>query len=160
MLRPGCRNTPIRRLGILAVTFVFLTQAAYATTFACTPGFWKNHTEEWCDAYTPETLLTDVFDGVPSSLSGDSLLDAMKYGGGNTLDEKKQLLLHHAVATLLNVCHEDFGWGGIATTQDVIDITNEVLGYNVRSAVVDQAQAFDYVNNNQLACPLPLNDSE
>ena len=145
------------QVAAVAVCLILVTaNVAHATTYACTPGFWKNHTSEWV-GYSTNTLLTSVFTGVPSELSGDTLLDALQYGGGNTLVEKQQILLRAAVALLLNVSNPALGWSFVPlTAQNVIDLTNLVLAWTYLPAVVAQAASFDFMNNNQLGCPLPL----
>ena len=77
----------------------------------CSPGFWKGHTALW-EEYTTGQRLDSVFT-IPSALSavaGDSLLTALSYGGGNTTLDKAKILLHHAVAAILNAASEQLGY--------------------------------------------------
>jgi hypothetical protein len=70
----------------------------------CTPGFWKNHTEDWPPTgYSPAQTLESVFD-IPDSLGIDTmtLLEALETGGGGVT-----ALLRHAVAGLLSAAHPD-----------------------------------------------------
>ena len=70
----------------------------------CSPGFWKNHTEDWgATGYSPSQTLESVFD-VPDSLGLDNvtLLEALQTGGGGV-----NALLRQAVAGLLSASHPD-----------------------------------------------------
>ena len=83
-----------------------LTRSATATCTApsaegCTPGFWKNSTACWCDAYQPTDLLGSVFT-IPcgpvygtgaNCLGNKTLLQALSFQGGSTVKEKAQILL-------------------------------------------------------------------
>ena len=63
----------------------------------CTPGFWKNHPEEFPGGlYTPDALVSDFFD-VPVGYEDVTFAEALASGGGG-LDA----LLRQAVAALLN----------------------------------------------------------
>jgi hypothetical protein len=91
----------------------------------CTPGFWKNnagltHSVKkgkelnkqqdncWCGDYSSGELLTDVFEGIPSQFDGDTLIEALNYGGKGGQEYN---MLRHAVAALLNACSDDVGFG-------------------------------------------------
>ncbi|QDG51836.1 hypothetical protein FIV42_14115 [Persicimonas caeni] len=83
----------------------------------CTPGFWKNHEDEWCKEngeyhYAPDDELGEVFDFTGTSkqvesLADDTLADALAYGGGPGELGDAMNLLRHAVAALLNACKDD-----------------------------------------------------
>ena len=75
----------------------------------CSPGFWKNHPDCWCEDYDPSDRVDSVFT-VPSELSelaDDSLMKAAKYGGGGGVIGAARNLLRHAVSALLNACSDD-----------------------------------------------------
>jgi hypothetical protein len=90
----------------------------------CTPGFWKNNAglikenkkgkivrEDdncWCGDYSSDDLLTDVFEGIPSQFDGDTLIEALNYGGS---DGQEYNMLRHAVAALLNACSDNVEFG-------------------------------------------------
>lgn len=77
----------------------------------CTPGYWKNHTSNW-EEYNTSTTLGSVFTfpASLSSLADDTFLEALKYGGGDTVLQKAQILLRHAVAAFLNAAHDGVGY--------------------------------------------------
>jgi archaellum component FlaG (FlaF/FlaG flagellin family) len=102
----------------------------------CTPGFWKNHPDCWCDAYTPTMLASDVFTalGDPNyagysdskcDFDTDTLMDALKYGGGRGLEGSVRNLLRHATAALLNGCSGDVNYP--VSDALVIDLVNAAL---------------------------------
>jgi hypothetical protein len=93
----------------------------------CTPGFWKNHPDCWCDAYDPDDLVGDVFDipGDLSELADDTLMAALKYKGGSGVIGAARNLLRHGVSALLNACSDDVPFPmGVA---GVIDAVNTAL---------------------------------
>jgi hypothetical protein len=109
----------------------------------CTPGYWKNHTEDWT-GYTPGQTVSTVFSNA-GSLGSLTLLQALKNGGGDTLDDARRLLLHHAVAALLNSTHADVDYA--FTTAQVIDWTSEKLATTDRDAILSLKNLFDAENN-------------
>ena len=110
----------------------------------CTPGYWKNHPEDWV-GYTPGQTLGSVFSNVPASVAGTSLMDAMSFSGGPSLLDKKKLLLHHAVAALLNAAHPDVDYA--FTTTQVITWTSDMLLNTDKDAVLGLKNLFDSENN-------------
>ncbi len=109
----------------------------------CTPGYWKNHTEDWV-GYTPGQTIGSVFSNA-GSLGSITLLQALKNGGGDTLDDAKRLLLHHAVAALLNSTHPDVDYA--FTTAQVIAWTSDMLTSTDRDAILGLKNLFDRENN-------------
>jgi hypothetical protein len=75
----------------------------------CSPGYWKNHPEQWVNTgYSPSQTLNTLFT-FPSSLASignNTLMEALNFSGGPTLEDAARLLLHQAVAALLNGAHE------------------------------------------------------
>jgi hypothetical protein len=119
----------------------------------CTPGFWKQdqHFDSWT-TYSPSTTLGSVFT-IPSefsAVSGDTFLTALSYGGGSTELDAAKLLLHHAVAALLNAASADVEYP--LTTAQVISQTNTALASSDRDTMLAQKDAFDDANN--LGCSL------
>jgi len=84
----------------------------------CTPGFWKqpHHLQYWCDAFSPDDRIDDVF-GVDST-SNPTLLKALSTGGGGEI-----AFLRHAVAALLNSCHDEVTY--FYSTAEVIELVQE-----------------------------------
>jgi hypothetical protein len=114
----------------------------------CTPGFWKNHPACWCEAYTPDMLVSEVWtalqDPAYDSFDGDTLMDALKYGGGRGLEGSVRNMLRHATAALLNACNDNVDYpvgvdliielGDAALATEDIDVIQElhsvVAGFN------------------------------
>jgi hypothetical protein len=109
----------------------------------CTPGYWKNHTEDWV-GYDPDDLVSSVFANA-GSLGSMTLLEALKNGGGETLEDAKRLLIHHAVAALLNSTHPDVDYA--FTTAQVIAWTSDMLTSTDRDAILGLKDLFDTENN-------------
>jgi hypothetical protein len=75
----------------------------------CTPGFWKNlkkHGGEWTD-YSPDDDYVGGIFILPSEFSdlNVSLIDALKFGGGNGKIGMARNLIRAAVAGILNEAH-------------------------------------------------------
>jgi hypothetical protein len=109
----------------------------------CTPGYWKNHTEDWVD-FEPTDTVGSVFANA-GSLGSMTLLAALKNGGGSTLEDAKRLLIHHAVAALLNSTHPDVDYA--FTTAQVIAWTSDMLTSTDRDAILGLKDLFDTENN-------------
>ncbi|ERI51696.1 hypothetical protein N878_06140 [Pseudomonas sp. EGD-AK9] len=125
----------------------------------CTPGFWKNSLGSWAPTgYSPNQTVGSVFSlpaGVLNNqLSGNSLLQALNYGGGDNLVGAAQILLRAAVASILNAAHPDTDFP--RTAASVITDVNAALATKDRTTILALATALDIDNN--LGCDLP-NDS-
>lgn len=121
----------------------------------CTPGFWKNHTGAW-EEYTTSTTLEDVFN-LPfwlNHLGDDTLLEALSYSGGPTLEDKAKLLLRHAVAAVLNSAHEGLGYPlrRFSDPGMIVATVNSTLASGNAGAILDLKDVYDDANN--LGCPL------
>jgi hypothetical protein len=114
----------------------------------CTLGYWKNHTDRWCSAYTPSMLFGDVFVNAPSNLADLTLLEALNLGGGGIFNLARQ-----GVAALLNACSDevDFPAPYGSNPQSVIDAVNAAYLAG-GSAPVKLATQLDILNNT--GCPL------
>jgi hypothetical protein len=108
----------------------------------CTPGFWKNHPEEWPAQYDPTDRFSDVF-GV--TIAGDedlTLRQALNLGGGD-----ENALARAAVAALLNAASDEVNYE--FTVEEVIaKVQNAIESGNIE-AVKNQ---FDRENNR--GCPI------
>ncbi|MFH1756059.1 MAG: SdrD B-like domain-containing protein [Candidatus Latescibacterota bacterium] len=107
------------------------------TGSSCTPGYWKNHEEDW-----PATgyALTDEFDAVFGTdyfAPGVTLFQALWTGGGKLLR-----LGRHGTAALLNAAHPDVSYP--LTVAEVIQ------------AVRDQQTDMLADYNEDLPCNLPI----
>jgi hypothetical protein len=118
----------------------------------CTPGFWKNHPEAWpATGFTTSQLLSSVF--APAGLNGlgsKTLLQALDFGGGNTLTEKKQNLLRIGVAAVLSAAHPGVNFP--MTTAEVIAAINAALASNNKDTIEALKNDLDELLN--AGCPL------
>jgi hypothetical protein len=83
----------------------------------CTPGYWKNHTEDW-EGYTTGQTVGDVFSEAPDSVADLTLLEGLRNGGGD-----EEALTRHAIAALLGAASSDVDYP--FTEQEVIDFVND-----------------------------------
>jgi hypothetical protein len=134
----------------------------------CTPGFWKNCTEQWGNTgFTTSQLVSSVFTvpaciGTPD-LGSATLLQALSFKGGSTVNGGAQTLIRAAVAGLLNSVKVGYP----LTTAQVISQVNAALASCDRATILALASTIDGFNNlgckdkngNDLPChansPLP-----
>jgi hypothetical protein len=113
----------------------------------CTLGYWKNHTDRWCDSYRTCDRFGDVFTNAPGSLANLTLLQALNLGGGGIYNLARQ-----GVAALLNACNNDVDYAGYSDDpQAVIAAVNQAFATG-GSAPGHMASDLDTFNNS--GCPL------
>jgi hypothetical protein len=115
----------------------------------CTPGFWKvpQHHDSWvATGFTTGQTLESVFD-VPDSLGLDerTLLQALSFKGGSTIDGAAEILLRAAVAAVLNASHPDVNYE--FTLAEVIADVNAALASGDRATILALASELDAANN-------------
>jgi hypothetical protein len=119
----------------------------------CTPGFWKNHEDCWCDRFAPTDLLGDVF-VVPSpeldDYADDTLREGIRYGGGSGLEGAVRNLFRSAVAAILNGCSPDVPYPMSADA--VINAVNAALATLDRGEILALHTELDILNN--LGCSI------
>jgi hypothetical protein len=123
-------------------------------TQGCTPGFWKQefHFGLWV-GYAPTQTVGSVFTGVlSSSLSNETLLDALQGGGGSGLSGAERILLRAAVAALLNSTNGSVSYP--FTTTVIVNSVNAALATGDRDAILALATILDNANNGVGGCPL------
>ncbi len=124
-------------------------------TEGCTPGYWKNHTENWQE-YRPTARLGRLFT-LPPELAKNSdvtMLQALQGGGGPGLDGAAKILFRAAAAAYLNAAHEGVGYP-YRRFKEPFDISaqvNAALASLDRDTMLDLATTLDNANN--LGCPL------
>jgi hypothetical protein len=119
----------------------------------CTPGYWKNHEEDWV-GFSPGQPLGSVFTipllpdkkGDPVDLSGDSLMAALNYGGGPGVSDAAKISLRAAVAALLNASHPGIAYA-IPFPGGVVGAVNGALATGDRDIILDLASELDDYNN-------------
>lgn len=146
--------------GLLSASGVSLAAPAQANRIGnegCTPGYWKNHQNNW-EEYAPSTVVGNVFhfSDAPAPVAayaGKTFVQALRLKGGPGLDGATQTLLRAAVAATLNAAHEGLGYplrrfvdGGI------VDQVNAALASGDRQEMLELAAYLDQLNN--LGCPL------
>ena len=83
-------------------------------------------------------------------LGSDTLLTALSYQGGSTLEEAAQILLRHAVAALLNSAHPDVDFE--FTTAEVITMVDDALASGSRTTILEVKD--DLAAANESGCDL------
>ncbi len=133
--------------------------------FGRTPGYWKNHPQDWISGYLPTQFVQGVFT-IPSSLlsvgildldgnkSKDTLLTALGYQGGSKLSGAAQILLRAAVAALLNEAYYGADYPSASTPAELIANVNATLATLDRVQYLALATTLDKWNNG-VEGPLP-----
>ncbi|NND72644.1 MAG: hypothetical protein HKN43_13790 [Rhodothermales bacterium] len=114
----------------------------------CTPGAWKNRLKKigaWdLTGYATGDLVNDVFNA-PVVFDGVTLLEALSLQGGDSFDEKVEILLRAATAALLNAGHPGVDYN--LTPAQVITQVNDAIATGNNTAVTDLATQLDDWNN-------------
>jgi hypothetical protein len=146
--------------GIIVPT-AFVASSVSATNIGeegCTPGYWKNHTENWFEEAgvlipATKTLAGAGFD--PTSVQGiDTLLNALSYPGGPGAAGAERILLRAAAAAWLNAAHEGVGYPYRRNTDpfNIVQSVNAAIASGDRATMINLAGVLDRANN--LGCPL------
>jgi hypothetical protein len=127
---------------------VTTTVVVEACAEGCTLGYWKNHIDRWCSAYSPTMTYGSVFANAPANIANLTLLQALNLGGGGVKNLARQ-----SVAALLNACSDEVTYPlpYADNPQSVIDAVNAAFlaGGNAPGQL---ATALDNLNNT--GCPL------
>jgi hypothetical protein len=163
----------IARAGRLAVAaglsaaLLGLTGTAGATNIGeegCTPGYWKNHTEDWEESpgvpsASPSTLFSGIFNaGTSGALSGLTFEQALQGGGGPGVAGAELILARAATAAYLNAAHEGVGYPwrrnapGLGDRGPLVATVRAALLSGDRATILALAQRLD--DDNNLGCPL------
>lgn len=136
---------------IKQLSLAFTTQVLCADVQAqgCSQGYWKNHTESWM-GYSPNEHVGALFSSAPAELSNNTLLEALSFQGGSTLEGAAQILLRQAVAAALNDSHYLVTYP--RTLAEITLDVNDALDSASRSNILGLAAALD--GDNNLDCPL------
>ena len=145
----------------LAFTTAPAANAVNVGTEGCTPGYWKNHTENWQE-YKPTSKVRNMFmqNGVSvfdaplapeiAAYADTTAVQALKLKGGPGLDGATQILLRAAVAAYLNAAHEGLGYP--LRRKQMYGMIKTALESGDRDAMLALAAELDALNN--LGCPL------
>jgi hypothetical protein len=128
--------------------------------YGFTPGYWKNHAEEWYRTdYMPMNLVRTIFGITHTDLikggildlnkdgKDDTLMDALKYKGGNDLRGKVQILLRAAVAGLLNESALGDYYPPYDDVDEFIMAVNDAINSSNKGIINTLASQIDYWNN-------------
>jgi hypothetical protein len=107
----------------------------------CTPGYWKNHTEDWQGGYSPGDIVGDVFSEAPDSVADLTLLQGLQAGGGQA-----KALTRHGIAALLNSVSSGVDYP--LSEAEVIDMVNDAYASGDFEATKDILAGF-----NELGAP-------
>lgn len=110
-----------------------------------TPGYWKNH-DPWPENYTKTMPLHWIFSNATQYFpETDTLLDALKYQGGNDEQGMAEILLRAAVAAVLNARHPCINYPILEPV--IIDEVNKALGSHDRDTMETLKNILDEFNN-------------
>jgi hypothetical protein len=122
------------------------------------PGYWKNHPEDWNSGYLPNQFIQDVFTIPSNYLTGsildidkngvkDNLSDGLSYRGGSGLSGGAQIMLRATIAALLNEAYYGADYPGADSTISLIALANSKLATLNRTQLVLLGGYFDFWNN-------------
>jgi hypothetical protein len=123
----------------------------------CTPGYWKNHTDNW-EEVGPSALLSSLYAQARANVAGKTLEEALAGGGGPGANGAAVILARAATAAWLNAAHEGLGYpwrrasGGLDGRPPLVSTVNAAFDSGSRSTMLSLATQLDADNN--LGCPL------
>lgn len=164
---PSGTSTVVRTSTAVRTSTVVRTTTAVATFVptgtpsvggkGCTPGFWKTHTglAKYPNAWPPTgyssgQTVGSVFAVPFPTLANATLADGLAFQGGNTVEEKSEILLRAAIAAVLNAAHPGVDYP--MSVQGIVGTVNAALASSDGGTIVALAGALDSQNN--LGCPI------
>lgn len=141
------------------VPFASMAGAVSIGNEGCTPGYWKNHVENWQEI-TPNKKLDSVWTfGADNAAYGHwTFLEALNAKGGTGISGATEILIRAGSAAWLNAAHEGVGYpyrrfsAGLDGRKPLIELLNAALTSGSRSKMLSLATTLDNANN--LGCPL------
>ncbi len=124
----------------------------------CTPGYWKNHTDNWQEA-APGDLFGSKYVDARANVAGLTLLQALQGGGGPGADGAAKILARAATAAYLNAAHDGVGypWRRVGEGEDgrpgLVNYVNTAFASGDRATMLAAAARLD-TDNNLAECPL------
>jgi hypothetical protein len=155
---PTNTNTPVPPTNTFTPTFTPTrtptnTLTPTPGTNGCSAGYWKSHTAHWPAPYTTSTTLGSQFVlpacGNINTVSGDTFLQALNYGGGSSLRDAAKQLLREAVAALLNAA-SGIGYP-LNQAQIKAEVNTALASCNRATIQAEQARLNRF---NSSTCPL------
>lgn len=123
----------------------------------CTPGYWKNHTDNWEEAQ-PSHTYGSRFAQARANVAGLTLEQALAGGGGPGADGAALILARASTAAWLNAAHEGLGYPwrraveGLDGRPALVATVDAAFASGSRAQMLDLASRLDADNN--LGCPL------
>lgn len=153
------------KIALIALVAVFATLSVAPTAQAvgtgqqgCTPGYWKNHTDNWQEA-APGDMFASRYTSAAYGAETRTMLESLQGGGGPGLPGAAKILARAATAAWLNAAHDDVGfpWRRVGAGEDgrpgLVGAVNAAFDSGSRSTMLELATRLD--NDNNLAeCPL------
>ncbi|GAA1115595.1 hypothetical protein GCM10009668_42850 [Nocardioides dubius] len=124
----------------------------------CTPGYWKNHTDNWEEAKATTLFSSKFSEGTSGYLVGLTFEQALAGGGGPGVLGAEKILARAATAAFLNAAHEGLGYprrrysNGLDGRPPLVATVNAALASADRDTMLALAARLDADNN--LGCPL------
>lgn len=137
-----------------------MTTTAHAVEIGyegCTPGYWKNHTDNWQET-KPSTTFGKLYESAHSSVKDLTLQEALQGGGGSGIKGASKILARAATAAWLNAAHEGLGYpwrrdrGGLDDRPGLVKAVNTAFESGDRDTMLALASRLDRDNN--LGCTL------
>lgn len=124
----------------------------------CTPGYYKNlrkHLFAWTDAgWDPNDPVSSMFSesaNAPyATLGAADLIDGLSFQGGNSVEEKAEILLRAGIAAVLNADNPNVSYPFASV--EIIDAVNAALASQNIELILFVATILDGANNG--GCPL------
>ena len=123
----------------------------------CTPGYWKNHQDNWEEYKPTDTLGDHETDSAREFVIPDELAayrdvtfaDALKLKGGSTIQGASESLFRATVAAYLNAAHEGLGYPYRRFTSpfNILSQVNAALASLDRETILKLAKTLDQANN-------------
>jgi len=140
-----------KRLTFLATLLALniLVPTVSACTVGLTPGYWKNtrkHIAAWDEAgFSPDDTLDVMFPSLDGTGWDDyTLIEALKFHGGNGIDGARRILLRAAVATVLSQHYFD---SSDYDKEYAVNIIEWYFFAQPRAFLLDKAAQLDAFNN-------------
>jgi hypothetical protein len=124
----------------------------------CTPGYWKNHTDNWEEMKTDRLFGEVYISAAPTVVGGLTFLQALSAKGGPGVDGAAGNLARAAAAAYLNAAHEGLGYPwrrktvGLDGRPPLVATVNAAYASGDRATMLALASRLDADNN--LGCPL------
>jgi hypothetical protein len=149
-------NNPTNRDSDYQDYILSVTPSVIAIPGGCTLGFWKTHTglgpqeNDWPSPYVPGVTTLGGAGFVGTGNQTTTMLDALSFKGGPSVQDAKNLLMKQAVAALLNAATPGMNYP--LSVANVISMVNTALASGDRQTILNLAGVLEA--DNSLEGPL------